>query len=856
MKKAPSIAAQCLAAVLITVISVLGVSSVVELNILKQREMRLLQERGELAAGRIADALSNALSSLNLKETERVVLDEIRSIDVARIRVFDGTGALYLGRVKGADGAISPIDANNPNSNTGPPAQYTFSKDINHGGKIGSVLLDVTDAHLQSELGKLQLGIAIKLMLLIALLSVVLLVALRRLVVEPLSALTSWTERLPAEKAPIPLKFKNSGEINSLAEAFGRMSLSLKKKNEELTNEQTRLQELNRKMQVETVERKRVEEAVKTNEALLRLFIRHTPAAIAMFDTEMRYLQVSDRFLTDYQLEGQDIIGRCHYEVFPDLPERWKEAHRRILAGAVERCEEEPYVAPDGNNGWLQWESLPWRRGNGEIGGLILFTQVITSRKQAEEALRRSEERFAKIFNLSPFRMGILRVRDGVVLEVNDSWIRDTGFSREEVINRSIFSLTPWMGDGLSEKVREVLSAQQPVRNLEVRFTSKDGHESISNTSVVPVDFENERCYLWAANDITERKHAEEALKASESRFSIAFNSNPMLATISVLEGGRFLAVNDSFVALTGYSRDEAVGHTALDLDLWPNPKDRIKVMEKLKRETSVRDFEARIRLKTGEERMLLLSVEKIELDGQVCLLHVGNDVTLRKRAEESLRALSAKLRSAREEEGTRIAREIHDELGGALTGLKWDLERIDRTLETGNGVRLPEVRKRIGTMTTLIETSINTVQRIASELRPGVLDDLGLVAAIEWQVQQFQSRTGLQCHWDNQVGDVEVDLNREKATAVFRILQEILTNVLRHARAKNLYVTLRNTDECLELEVRDDGQGITESQMINSRSLGLLGMKERALLVGGEVNITGEEGVGTTVVVRVPLET
>ena len=606
-----------------------------------------------------------------------------------------------------------------------------------------------------------------------------------------------------------------------------------------LTNEQTRL--------------KRFEEAVKTNEALLRLFIKHTPAAIAMFDTEMRYLQVSDRFLTDYELEGQDLIGKSHYEVFPNLPDRWKEVHKRILAGAVERCEEDPYITSDGSTGWLQWESLPWRQGNGEIGGLILFTQVITARKRAEEALRASEERFAKIFNLSPFRMGILRIRDGVVLEVNNSWIRDTGFLRNEIINQPIFTLSSSMDDGLADKIRAVLTARQPVTNTEVRFKTKDGRAMIANTSAVIIDLDGEPCYLWVANDITERKHAEEALQASESRFSIAFNSNPMLATISVLEGGRFLAVNDSFVALTGYSREEAVGHTALELNLWPNPEDRRRVMELLKKETRVRDFEASIRLKNGEERLLLLSIEKIELDDQVCLLHVADDITLRKRAEQALRALSARLHSAREEEGTRIAREIHDELGGALTGLKWDLEKIDKTLNgLANGLQLAEVRNRIGSMTTLIETTINTVRRIAAELRPGVLDDLGMVAAIEWQIEQFQSRSGLKCHLTNNANEIELD--REKATAVFRILQEILTNVLRHAHAANLYVKLGRSKHCFEVEVKDDGRGITESQRMNSRSLGLLGMKERALLVGGEVRVTGSEGAGTTVVVRVPL--
>ena len=448
-----------------------------------------------------------------------------------------------------------------------------------------------------------------------------------------------------------------------------------------------------------------------------------------MFDTDMRYIQVSDRFLTDYELEGQDLVGRLHYDVFPDLPERWREAHRRILAGAVERCEEETYIASDGSTGWLQWESLPWRKVDGEIGGLILFTQVITARKRAEEALRASEERFAKIFHLSPFRMGILRIRDGVVLEVNEAWTTGTGFSRAEVINESIFKFSATMTQNLEEQIRQVLKSPQPILNLEVRFTSKDGREVIANTSAVMCELDGEPCYLWVANDITERKQAEDAL-----------------------------------------------------------------------------------------------------------------------------RALSARLHSAREEEGTRIAREIHDELGGILTGLKWDLEKIDKTLNTaGDGVHLFEVHNRISSMTGLIETTINTVRRIASELRPGVLDDLGLVAAVEWQIGQFQARSGLKCHWTNDAGDIE--LSRERATAVFRILQEILTNVLRHARAANLYVKIGRSNNYFEMEVKDDGRGITESQMRNSRSLGLLGMKERALLVGGEVSITGKEGGGTTVLVRVPFE-
>src|SRR4030095_7444492 len=228
-------------------------------------------------------------------------------------------------------------------------------------------------------------------------------------------------------------------------------------------------------------------------------------------------------------------------------------------------------------------------------------------------------------------------------------------------------------------------------------------------------------------------------------------------------------------------------------------------------------------------------------------------DITARKRAEEQLRALSAKVQSTREQEGTRIAREIHDELVGALTGLKWALEGIDSRLGDSNGdLTILDVRKRISTMTGLIEGTINTVRRISSELRPGLLDDLGLVAAIEWQGQQFQLRTGIEVHWETAIDNVEV--GRDGATAVFRIFQEVLTNVLRHSQASNVYVKLQTPDDHIELEVRDDGRGITEREQGNTRSLGLLGMKERALLVGGEVTIAGAEGKGTTVVVRVPV--
>ena len=739
MKAVPSISVQILIAVLITVVSVLGVSSIIELNILNERETQMLHDRGALTVDRLANSLAYPLWNLSREQTERVVLDEVSSPDVSSIRVYDENGDLYVGKWRGADGVIGNIDAATAGlAGTAPGtsgAIHSYSKPIDFKGTgIGRVLLEFNDATLRSELRKLRWGIAIKLLVLAILLSLVLFFALRVLVLRPLSTLKSWVENLAARDPLTPPSFKRSAEINSLAGAFGNMSVSLRKTNEELENEHAHLRELNRQKQVE-----------------------------------------------------------------------------------------------------------------------------IDERTRTEEALRASEERFVKIFNLSPYRMGIIRLRDEVVLQVNDTWIRETGFAREEIVNHHVFDLDYWLGETAMDQVRQILSSGQPAHTIETHMRTRTGEERVVLASTEVVELDGERCGLWATHDITERKRAEEALQASEKRFSVAFNSSPVMASISTFDGGRFLAVNDRFITLSGYSREEAVGHTAIELGLWPDPADRLRIMEKLQQDGSVRSFEAGLRMKNGQYRTILLSIEIIELEGQRCLLHAGNDITARKQAEmalktseERLRALSARMHSAREEEGTRIAREIHDELGSALTGLKWDLEKMDKTLaKSGNGPGIASVRSRIGTMTSLIEATIDTVRRISSELRPGILDDLGLEAALRSQAQEFQARTGIVCHWKSTLELVELD--RESSTAVFRIFQEILTNVLRHSQAANVYIELRLAGSQLELVVKDDGRGITESETANTRSLGLLGMKERALLVGGEVNILGENGKGTTVMVRVP---
>jgi signal transduction histidine kinase len=211
------------------------------------------------------------------------------------------------------------------------------------------------------------------------------------------------------------------------------------------------------------------------------------------------------------------------------------------------------------------------------------------------------------------------------------------------------------------------------------------------------------------------------------------------------------------------------------------------------------------------------------------------------------LRALAGRLQNIREEERKRVAREIHDQLGQALTAIKLDVSSLVRELPGGQrkeSNRVPSILK-------LVDGTIQTVRRIATELRPGMLDDLGLVATIEWAGEEFEARTGTKCRLELPQDDIVVD--QEKATAIFRIFQETLTNIARHAGANEVKARLAAEDGNVTLEVRDNGRGIREEKLRMGGSLGILGMRERVALLGGDLTITSSPGNGTSVLVRIP---
>jgi len=223
--------------------------------------------------------------------------------------------------------------------------------------------------------------------------------------------------------------------------------------------------------------------------------------------------------------------------------------------------------------------------------------------------------------------------------------------------------------------------------------------------------------------------------------------------------------------------------------------------------------------------------------------------------SREQLQALSDHLHTVRESEQKRIALEIHDELGQALTGVKMGVHWLSRQIAEKNGyLKDSDISGKLDELLKTIDTTVLSIRRIATELRPSVLDDFGLVAAIEWQIQEFERMSGIPCDFRSEIGEVEID--PEVSTAVFRIFQEALTNIARHSAASTVEVRLTIQADGLLLLVTDDGRGVEPEALRNKRSLGILGMKERAKLVGGTVSLTTLTAGGTEVRLIVPLQT
>ena len=312
------------------------------------------------------------------------------------------------------------------------------------------------------------------------------------------------------------------------------------------------------------------------------------------------------------------------------------------------------------------------------------------------------------------------------------------------------------------------------------------------------------------------------------------------------------LHCNGRFASMLGTAMEQVIGASMLSL---VRPGDHARLGALLRR-AALKPCRGEIDLQLhGGARMpVRLSLNPLEQGETQAICLIASDLSEVKHAEQDLRDTSQQLRNLaarlvkiREEERTRIAREIHDELGQSLTAVKMDLAWLSGRLPAGN----EQMRTRIFTTMQLADDLIKAVRRISTDLRPGILD-LGLAAAVEWQARDFQLRTGIPCQL--QLPPQELVVAPNIATALFRIFQETLTNITRHANATSVEVCVETQGEAMILRIHDNGQGFDDTNPALSKSLGLLGMRERAVMLGGQVNVSSTPGQGTSVTAWIPL--
>jgi PAS domain S-box-containing protein len=537
---------------------------------------------------------------------------------------------------------------------------------------------------------------------------------------------------------------------------------------------------------------------------------------------------------------------------------------------------------------------LRWVHGLGKVGmdennqvvSLLGTIQDITKRKLTETKLKESNDKFKNLVQNMPVGVLLQGPQTEIILS-NHKALELLGLTEDQILGKTSFD--PDWGvihedgsdfPGSTHPVSQAIASRRPVRNVVMGVYRPIPGDRVWLQVDAEPQFDEEKKVsqvICTFINITKRKKAEQSLNQLNEKLEniVKERTNDLVnlnAELQVAQekyrtvadftndwetwlgtDGNYIYVSPYCMMVTGYSAEEFINDSGLFLRIvHPDDRDLITIHhgEEMTGEISSCSMDFRIIHKLGEERWIGHRCQAVfDSEGNWIGQRGSNtDITERKNGEwamiasqKQLRALSQKMEAIAEEERIRIAREIHDELGHLLTALKYDIESItEKTDFTPDSFKT-----EMEPILSMVDALIDSVRKIASELRPGILDHLGLFPAIEWQISQFQMRTRIKCHYEL---DADVIFDKYETTIIYRILQEILTNVARHSKAENLRISLVRWGALFCMNVMDDGIGFELNNDFYGNSFGLMGMRERAMSIGGELEIESVIGQGTTV--------
>ncbi len=605
-------------------------------------------------------------------------------------------------------------------------------------------------------------------------------------------------------------------------------------------------------------ELRRAEQALRESERRFRLVVENSRDGINLLDLRTgRYAFMSPAQVRLTGFSAEELRDLAHEEalerVHPDDREKSVAQLRELVQGQEQGSTAEyRWKVKSGEYRWFSDSRAVIRDEEGRPVALVGVSRDITDQKQAEETLRLSEEKYRLLFqNMSEgFALYELlyddqgQPSDWRVLEVNDAYTRHTGLAREQIAGRRISEMFP---DALPEylpRFAEVVATQTPAE-FETFAEAVGRYQHVVTFPAGGNRFAN------IIEDISDRKRAEEAVRASEEKFAAVFRVSPDGLLIARVGDGTILDVNEAFTRTLGYGRSELVGARIADVGMVPPGDATDRLLGLYGKQAQVVGQELDFRTKAGESATMLVSLARIKVAEEECVLAVTHDITRRKRSEEALHRAEAALalanqERARAEERQRLARELHDSVSQALYGISLGAHTALTRLDDDRGGVLEALRYVI----TLAQAGLDEMRALIFELRPESLEAEGLVAALTKQAVALRASHGVKIELSL---CPEPDVPLPLKEALYRIGLEALRNAVKHARADRVDLRLACRPDGIALEVSDNGLGFDPLASYPGH-LGLQSMRERARGLGGTLDILSAPQAGTQIRAWLPV--